>query len=102
MTLEKFKDVLIPIELVWYAYYDEDEGETAIVLSSPNFMGMSREIRLKPNCLNEFQEWYNGFKTVMPSDGSYVSPPVPPVVTMSDSGWAKNTVVCEVGRDEHA
>lgn len=101
MRLEKFKSVLIPIDLVWYAYYDEGENETAIVLSSPNHMGMSREIRLSPNCLNEFQEWYNGFKTAMPLDGSYVSPSVPPVVTISDSGWAKNTVVCE-GGNEHA
>ena len=98
MTLEKFKEVLIPIELVWYAYYDKDHNTTNVVVLTPSCTGMSREIEICGNCLKQFNKWYNKVKPVnaplpyFQSDGSFNTLPV--ITTTDGTTWQSGTTIC--------
>ena len=104
MTLEKFKDVLIPIELVWYAYYDKDDNTTNVVVLTPGYAGMSRNIEICGNCLKQFNKWYNdksaqvkespGMNSRGDTPAPYMPPPVMPGPETTWFTKSTTTTIC--------
>ena len=73
MRLERFKDVLIPVDGIIYARYAKDydeahkncmeEDTTRIYFFAPNNPGVTRCASFPGDCLDEFNEWFSKFDT---------------------------------------
>ena len=72
MRLERFKNVVIPVDGIMYAQYASDDRKdasskfmepntTRIYFFSPNAPEIVRNVTLEGDCLDEFNEWYSKF-----------------------------------------
>lgn len=82
MRLERFKNVVIPVDGVIYAEYVGDDRKkasskfvepntTCIYFFSPNAPEIFRSVTFEGDCLDEFNEWFSKFnvasKTIRPA-----------------------------------
>lgn len=72
MRLERFKDVVIPVDGIIYAQYADDDRKAAsskfmepnttrIYFFSPNVPEVVRSVTFDGDCLDEFNQWFSKF-----------------------------------------